>query len=66
MIADILGVQKSAVKSVVNLNERLKATKVTRRKGPPGLGREVLQLYGNASITSLPIQAREGKCESIT
>ncbi|XP_055388947.1 uncharacterized protein LOC129618099 [Condylostylus longicornis] len=60
MIADILGVQKTTIKNVVNLNERLKATKPPRKKGPTGVAREVLQLYGNASLASLPIQASEG------
>lgn len=57
MIHDILGVQKSTVKNVVNLNERLKATKPLRKKVSSGIAREVLQLCGD-SLTSLPIQTQ--------
>lgn len=55
MIADILGVQKSTAKSVVYLNEKLRA-KATRKRPPPGIPREVLQLCGS-SLTSLPVEA---------
>lgn len=54
MIGDILGVQTSTVKNVVYLNERLKV-KAPRKRAPPSVAREVLQL-GGASLTSLPIQ----------
>lgn len=56
MIGDILGLQTSAIKNVVYLNERLK-TKVPRKRAPPGVAREVLQL-GGATLTSLPVHTR--------